>query len=133
MSNSIDKKTKFSVNREVKKHGREILEYLRKERQESSYDIIREVVNGKSIKLIAKERNLSDNRIHQIVEISYRNWVNHNSTEDFRVFDVGLIVRLKRLGLNNFDDIRTYVNNGGSLQKIKGIGPKREKEILSYL
>lgn len=133
MSNSIDKKTKFSVNREVKKHGREILEYLRKERQESSYDIIREVVNGKSIKLIAKERNLSDNRIHQIVEISYRNWVNYNSTEDFRVFDVGLIVRLKRLGLNNFDDIRTYVNNGGSLQKIKGIGPKREKEILSYI
>lgn len=123
----------ISVNREVKKHGREILEYLRKERQESSYDIIREVVNGKSLKLIAKEMNLSDNRIHQIVEISYRNWVNHNSTEDFRVFDVGLIVRLKRLGLNNFDDIRIYVTNGGSLQKIKGIGPKREKEILSYL
>ena len=85
MSNSIDKKTKFSVNREVKKHDREILEYLRKERQESSYDIIREVVNGKSLKLIAKEMNLSYSNIHTIVETSYRDLVKYNSTEDFRV------------------------------------------------
>lgn len=126
-------KTKFSVKREVKKHGNEILEYLREERQERYYLIIREVVNGKSLKLIAKETNLSENRIHQIVETSYRRWLNHNSTEDFRVFDGGIIIRLKRLGLNNFEDIRNYVDNGGSLQKVKGIGPKREKEILSYL